>query len=97
MRYQLDILSLLKINRIQYDFCQTLAINLAIIELKGKITRNENPLWSNKEEIYYPQDDVGGIYLPKEIEIILRLFLVIDIYCQASSSQFNQSLNLPHC
>ena len=61
MRYQLDILSLLKINRIQYDFCQTLAINLAIIELKGKITRNENPLWSNKDEIYYPQDDVGGI------------------------------------
>ena len=30
-----------------------------------------------------------------EIQIILRLFLVIAIYCQASSSQFNQSLNLP--
>ena len=26
-----------------------------------------------------------------------RLFLVIAMYCQASSSQFNQSLNLPHC
>ena len=64
MRCQLDILSLLKINRIQSDFCQKLATTLAIIELKGKITRNENPLWSNKEEIYYPQDDVGGIYLP---------------------------------
>ena len=34
---------------------------------------------------------------PKEIQIILRLFLVIAVYCQASSSQFNQSLNLPHC
>ena len=31
----------------------------------------------------------------KENQIILRLFLVIAIYCQASSSQFNQSLNLP--
>ena len=35
--------------------------------------------------------------LVKEIQIILRLFLVITMYCQASSSQFNQSLNLPHC
>ena len=34
---------------------------------------------------------------PKEIQIILRLFLVINIYCQASSSQFNQSLNLARC
>ena len=34
---------------------------------------------------------------PKEIQIILRLFLVIAVYCQASSSQFNQSLNLPRC
>ena len=33
----------------------------------------------------------------KEIQIILRLFLVIAMYCQASSSQFNQSLNLLHC
>ena len=32
----------------------------------------------------------------KEIEMINRLFLVISIYCQASSRQF-QSLNLPHC
>ena len=31
----------------------------------------------------------------KEIQIILRLFLVIAMYCQASSSQFNKSLNLP--
>ena len=31
----------------------------------------------------------------KEIEIIHRLFLVIGMYCQASSSQFNESLNLP--
>ena len=31
----------------------------------------------------------------KEIKIILRLFLFIAMYCQASSSQFNQSLNLP--
>ena len=62
MRYQLDIFSLLKANRIQFDSCRILATTLTIIELKGKITRNENPLWSNKEEIYYPQDDVGGIY-----------------------------------
>ena len=27
--------------------------------------------------------------MPKEIEIIHRLFLVIASYCQASSSQFN--------
>ena len=33
--------------------------------------------------------------IPKEIQIILRLFVVIAMYCQASSSQFNQSLNLP--
>ena len=33
----------------------------------------------------------------KEIEIIHRLFLVIAMHCQASSSQFNQSLNLPRC
>ena len=32
----------------------------------------------------------------KEIQIILMLFLVIAMYCQASSSQFNQSLNLPY-
>ena len=31
----------------------------------------------------------------KEIEMIHRLFLVIAIYYQASSSQFNESLNLP--
>ena len=37
------------------------------------------------------------IMTSKEIQIILRLFLVIAMYCQASSSQFNQSLNLPHC
>ena len=35
--------------------------------------------------------------LTKEIEIIHRLFLVIAMYCQASSSQFNESLNLPRC
>ena len=33
----------------------------------------------------------------KEIEIIHRLFLVIAMFCQASSSQFNESLNLPRC
>ena len=33
---------------------------------------------------------VGG----KEIKMILRLFLVIAMYCQGSSSQKNQSLNL---
>ena len=31
----------------------------------------------------------------KEIQIILRLFLVIAMYCQASSSLLKQSLNLP--
>ena len=29
--------------------------------------------------------------------MIHRLFLVIAMYCQASSSQFNESLNLPRC
>ena len=33
----------------------------------------------------------------KEIEIIHRLFLVIAMYCQASSSQFNESLNFSRC
>ena len=33
----------------------------------------------------------------KEIQIILRLFLVMAMYCKASSSQFNQSLNLSGC
>ena len=33
----------------------------------------------------------------KEIEIIHRLFLVIAMCCQVSSSQFNESLNLPRC
>ena len=33
----------------------------------------------------------------KEIEMIHRLFLVIAMYCQASSSQFNKSLNLLCC
>ena len=42
------------------------------------------PDWTLKSEI-------------KEIQIILRLFLVITMYCQASSSKFNQSLNLPRC
>ena len=33
----------------------------------------------------------------KEIQIILRLFLVIAMYRQDSSSQCNESLNLPRC
>ena len=33
----------------------------------------------------------------KENQIIHRLFIVITMYCQASSSQFNQSLNLSGC
>ena len=33
----------------------------------------------------------------KEFQMILRFFLVITMYCQASSSQFNHSLNLPRC
>ena len=35
--------------------------------------------------------------LSKETEMIRRLFLVIAMYCQASSIQFNKSLNLSHC
>ena len=35
--------------------------------------------------------------LSKETEMIRRLFLVIAMYCQASSSQINESLNLPCC
>ena len=37
------------------------------------------------------------VSLCKEIQIILRLFLVIAMYCQASSHQFFQSLNLFRC
>ena len=33
----------------------------------------------------------------KKVQIILGLFLVIVMYCQASSSRINQSLNLPLC
>ena len=33
----------------------------------------------------------------KEIKMIIRLFLVITMYCQGSSSQKNQSLNLSRC
>ena len=33
----------------------------------------------------------------KEIQIILRLFIVIAMYSQASSSQINPSLNLLYC
>ena len=40
---------------------------------------------------------VGPPFSGKEIEIIHRLFQVITMYCQASSSQFNESLNLPCC
>ena len=35
--------------------------------------------------------------LAKEIQIIHRLFLVIAMYCQASSSQLNESINLSRC
>ena len=35
--------------------------------------------------------------ISKEIEMIHRLFLVIPMYGQASSSQLNESLNLPRC
>ena len=38
-----------------------------------------------------------GLYQLKEIETIHRLFLAITMYCQASSSQFNESLNLLRC
>ena len=34
--------------------------------------------------------------ITKEIEIIHRLFLIIAMYCQASSSQFNEWLYIPH-
>ena len=52
-----------------------------------------------------PQNQVNGLKLgTKDIQIILRLFLVIAMDCQASSSQFKpvqasffQSLNLYHC
>ena len=44
---------------------------------------------------YDKQDD--GVIISKEIQIIRRLFLVIAMYCQASSSQINQSINLSGC
>ena len=44
---------------------------------------NLNPNYDDKEH--------------KEIEIIHGLFVVIAMYCQVSSSQFNQSLILPRC
>ena len=44
---------------------------------------------------------IGCVYIlniyAKDIHIILSLFLVIAMYCQASSSQFFQSLNLYSC
>ena len=43
------------------------------------------------------QQGLGGPpleFIIKDIQIILRLFLVIAMYCQASSSQFYKSLNL---
>ena len=56
-----------------------------------------------KEDLMVDWDQgyVNGIAMwdikGKEIEIIHRLFLVIAMYCQASSSQLNKSLNLPRC
>ena len=44
-----------------------------------------------------PMVSLIPLTLIKEIEIIHRLFLVIAMYCQASSTQFNESLNLPCC
>ena len=32
-----------------------------------------------------------------DIQIILKLLLVLAMYCQASSSQLNEPLTLPHC
>ena len=43
----------------------------------------------------FSSNEVMGEF--KEIEIIHRLFLVIAMYCQASSSQLYGSLNLPCC
>ena len=40
---------------------------------------------------------VSPLGLTKDIQIVLRLFLVMAMYCQASSSQFYQSLNLSGC
>jgi hypothetical protein len=49
----------------------------------------------NKAEQLWKKDILftGG----KEIQIMLRLFLVFTMYCQVSPSQFHQSLNLPRC
>ena len=48
-----------------------------------------------KVSIFFFATETVPMNSSKGIQIILRLFLVIDMYCQASSSQFNQSLNLP--
>ena len=52
---------------------------------------------TNYVDLPHSNSEEGEFLKPKnkEIQIILRLFLVIAMYCQASSSQFNQSLNLP--
>ena len=51
--------------------------------------------------IFFGMFEVFGLmctgFHPKEIEIIHRLFLFIAMYRQASSRQFNESLNLPCC
>ena len=57
------------------------------------------PAWANvhKYVLGYSRPFERWLVPVKEIEIIHRLFLVIAMYCQASLSQFNESLNLPCC
>ena len=58
---------------------------------------------SNLSDVANLKRDWDSVYVRfvvvhcKEIEIIHRLILVIAMYCQASSRQFNESLNLPCC
>ena len=55
--------------------------------LGGGVKNWSNLLMESSKKL--PTEGIG-----KEIQIILRLFLVITMYCQASSSQF-QSINQP--
>ena len=54
------------------------------------------PLFVSKDVKFFLAS-ITDIAVIKEIHITLRLFLVIAMYCQAGSSQINESLKLAHC
>ena len=59
--------------------------------IHGQTTQKHTDHLRSPEDIRFSPWKVFG----KEIQIILRLFLVIAMYCQANSSQFNQITQPP--